>query len=211
MQEKKAVFIDRDGVICVDKDLTYRKEEIELIPRAAEAIKLLNDNDYFAIVITNQPVVARGLCSIAELKDINKNLESLLFKHAGARLDRIYYCPHHPNPKGKIGANGINRDYVKECECRKPKPGMILQAGRDFGLDLSNSFMIGDKLGDIESGVRAGCKTVLVKTGYGGKGGEEPVYMCTPTFESENLYTAVEYIIMTEKEEKEVRNDRSKL
>ena len=199
MQEKKAVFIDRDGVIVVEKDHLHRKEDLEILPRAAEAIKLLNNSGYLAIVITNQPVVARGLCTIAELDEINKHLESLLFKQAGARLDRIYYCPHHPNPKGKIGANGVNTDYVKECECRKPKPGIILQAGRDFGLDLSNSFMIGDKLGDIESGVRARCKTVLVKTGYGGKGGEEPVYMCTPTFESESLYTAVEYIMMVKR------------
>ncbi|MEK6933942.1 MAG: HAD family hydrolase [Nanoarchaeota archaeon] len=211
MQEKKAVFIDRDGVIVVEREHLHRKEDLTLIPKAAEAIKLLNDSGYLAIVVSNQPVVARDLCTIAELEDINKYLESLLFKKSGSRLDRIYYCPHHPNPKGKIGINGPNQDYVGECECRKPKQGIILQAGRDFGLDLSNSFMIGDKLGDIESGVRARCKTVLVKTGYGGKGGEEPVYMCTPTFESESLYTAVEYIMTAEKEEKEVRNDRSKL
>lgn len=189
---KRAVFLDRDGVICVEKNLLHKKEELELILLAGEAIKLLNDAGYLVIVVTNQPVVARGLCTIAELEGINNYLKSLL-QQKGAKLDQIYYCPHHPNPqKGRIGENGPNQEYVKECVCRKPKPGMILMAQKDFGIeDLSQCYMIGDKTSDIKSGYNAGCRTILVESDR-----LDPFYDAVPDFHAKDLYHAVKDIVL---------------
>ena len=190
-QEKRAVFIDRDGVICFDKDLMYKKEDLELVSRAGEAIKLLNDSGYLTIVITNQPVVARGLCTITELEDMNRHLEKILQQH-GAKLDKIYCCQHHPNPKGKIGENGVNKEYAVDCKCRKPKPGMILQAQKDFNiLNLSECYMIGDSISDIKAGHDAGCKTILIKTGK-----EDPYQDAVPDFTTTDLYNAVKDIVL---------------
>lgn len=187
---KRAVFLDRDGVIVVDKDLMYKKDDLELIPNVAEAIKLLNENNYLAIVISNQPVIARGLCSIAELEEINSCLESLL-RERGAKIDKVYYCPHHPNPKGKIGSRGPNPDYVKECKCRKPKPGMILQAQKDLEIDLSESYMIGDSLSDILAGQGAGCKTILVE-----RSAPESFNDAVPDYKAKDLYDAIKNIVL---------------
>lgn len=189
--KKRAVFLDRDGVILVDKDLMYKKEDLELISRVAEAVHKLNENDYLAIVITNQPVIARGLCTIAELEEINKHLESML-QEQGARIDKTYYCPHHPDPKkGKIGPNGPNQEYAKECECRKPKPGLILQARDEFDIDLTQSYMIGDSHSDILAGQKAGCKGILVERAIPEKFNDS-----NPDFRAKDLYEAVRDIIL---------------
>ncbi len=181
----RIVFIDRDGVICKEKHLLSKKEDLELLPQTEEAIKKLNEHNYRVVVVTNQPVVARGLCTEEEVIEINKHLEQLLLEK-GAKLDRIYYCPHHPK--------GVIAKYTIECECRKPKPGMLLQAKKDFGLEtLSESYMIGDQIGDILAGERAGCKTILVETGYGGKGGFNDA---TPHYITKDLYEAVTQIIL---------------
>src|SRR3989344_1609092 len=138
MAVEKIVFLDRDGVICKDKNLLHKKEDIELIPGSGEAIKLLNENKYKTIVISNQPVVARGLCTLEQLNEINECLKKIL-AGKGAKLDKIYFCPHHPTA-------GDNPVYTKECECRKPNPGMIFQAEKDFGIEnLQECYMIGDK------------------------------------------------------------------
>lgn len=183
MQESKFVFLDRDGVISVEKEHLHKKSDMEIIPRSAEAIKIFNDSNYKVIVITNQPVIARGLCTLEELAEIHKYMETLLAKE-GAKLDKIYFCPHHPKA-------GNNPKYTKDCECRKPKPGMILQAQKDFDIkDLSKCHMIGDKMSDIHTGKSAGCKTILVKTGYGGKAGEN-LENIAPSFYASDLYDAV--------------------
>src|SRR3989344_7908009 len=145
MQESKFVFLDRDGVISVEKEHLHKKSDMEIIPRSAEAIKILNDNGYKVIVITNQPVIARGLCTLEELAEIHQYMKILLAKK-GAKLDKIYFCPHHPKA-------GIIAEYTKDCECRKPKPGMILQAQKDFNINsLNKYFMIGDKMSDVYTG-----------------------------------------------------------
>ncbi len=187
----KAVFLDRDGVVCKEKNYLHKKEEIELLPQVAEAIQLLNQSQYKVIIVSNQTVVARGLCTLEELEGINAHLEALL-KQKGASIDRTYYCPHHPS-KGSV------LEYVTICECRKPKPGMLYQAQKDFNLSLSESFMIGDKTSDIKAGELAGCTTILVETGYGGADG---VLEVTPRFKEKDLYAAVTSIILKNEREK---------
>ena len=128
------------------------------------------------------------MCSIAEVEEMSKYLMQLLEKN-GARLDRVYYCPHHPNI-------GDNPKYTRECECRKPKPGMIFEAQRELNIkDISRCFMVGDKTSDILAGKRAGCKTIVVHTGYRG---EDGAYECTPDYEEKNLLYAVRNIIARE-------------
>ena len=188
--KEKYIFLDRDGVICEDKHHIHKIEDIVLIPKSAEAIRLLNEHNYKVILITNQPVIARGLCRIDELKELNLYLERLLLKE-GAKINKIYFCPHHPTA-------GNNSTYTRECECRKPKPGMILQAKKDFNIgDLSTYYMLGDKMSDIHAGKSAGCKTILVETGYGGKGGEQ-LEEIEPDYYATNLYNAVKEIILKE-------------
>ena len=183
---EKYVFLDRDGVINIEKDLLHKKEDLELIPGSAEAIKLLNKNDYRVIVITNQPVVAGGLCTFDEAKEINSHMEGILAKE-GAKINRVYFCPHHPT-------KGNNPEYTRECECRKPKPGMILNAQRDFNIkNLSLCYVVGDKTSDIKAGKLAGCKTILVKTGYAGDDGFNDAI---PDCEAKDLYDAVLNIIL---------------
>lgn len=183
---EKVIFLDRDGVISVEKDLLHKKEDIELLPRTAKAIQLLNKNNYTVIVVTNQPVVARGLCTLENVREIHEHLKNVL-REENARIDEIYFCPHHPKA-------GNNPEYTKECECRKPKPGMILQAQKDLKIkSLSECFMVGDKISDIKAGFLAGCKTILVKTGYGGDDGFKDA---TPDHEAKDLYEAVTQIIL---------------
>jgi histidinol-phosphate phosphatase family protein len=185
--KSKYIFLDRDGVIVKQKHLLHKKEDIELLPKAAEAIQILNDNGFTVIVITNQPVVARGLCTEKEVKNSHKYMKQLL-EEEGAHIDAIYYCPHHP-------IKGEDPKYTKECNCRKPEPGMILQAQTDFGIpDLSECFMIGDKIGDIKCGDLAGCKTILVSTGYGGDDGWDDAL---PQFRARDLLEAVEEYVVT--------------
>ncbi len=185
----KIVFLDRDGVICEEKNLLHKKEDIKLIDKSAEAIRILNENGYRVIVATNQPVVARSLCTEEELNEINNHLQELLKKH-GAKIDRSYYCPHHPT-------KGDNPKYTRECECRKPKAGMILSAIKDLDIkDIKECYIVGDTIGDIKTGDNVGCKTILVKTGYGGKGEYNDAI---PMFTAENLHDAVTRIILPNK------------
>ncbi len=159
-KKQKAVFLDRDGVINKFVGLLYKPEQFELYPFVVDAIKMLNNSDYLAIVVTNQPVVARNLCTIEELEFIHKKMETIL-GNKGAKLDAIYYCPHHPDK----GYPEENPEYKIDCECRKPKPGMIFKAAEKFNIDLSKSFIIGDSYTDILTGYNAGLTTIGVKTG----------------------------------------------
>ena len=151
--KQKAIFLDRDGTINKHIGFLNKLEQLELIEGVSEAIKLINKSGYLAIVVTNQPVIARGECSWEELNEIHNKLETELGKN-GAFIDGIYICPHHPDK----GFDGECTEYKIECNCRKPKCGLLLQAASDFNIDLSKSIMIGDTENDIKCGELANCK-----------------------------------------------------
>lgn len=155
--KQKAVFLDRDGTINKYVGFLTKPELFELIEGAAEAIKRINKSGYLAIVVTNQPVIARGDCTWEELQTIHDKMETELGR-AGAFVDAIYICPHHPDK----GFEGERLEYKHECDCRKPAPGLLLQAAKDFNIDLSQSIMIGDSERDTTAGEAAGCKTSLL-------------------------------------------------
>lgn len=157
---QKAVFIDRDGTINKYVGFLRNIDEFELLPGVSEAIKRINASGYLAIVITNQPVIARGEVTVSQLRTIHNKMETLLGLE-GAYVDGIYYCPHHPHR----GYDGEITELKIDCDCRKPKPGMLLEAAVDFNIDLANSWMIGDGENDIKAGKAAGCKTVLIGEG----------------------------------------------
>ncbi len=155
----KAVFLDRDGVITQEPPYyAHRIDQLELIPKSAEAIKLLNESGFKVIVVSNQSGIARGYYQEKDIEIYNREMKKKL-KEKNAYIDAIYYCPHY--------SKAIIEKYKIDCECRKPKPGMLKQAEKDLNLNLKLSFLIGDKMSDIEAGYRAGCKTVLVLTGQG--------------------------------------------
>lgn len=159
VNKQRAIFLDRDGTI--NKYIGFLKNirDFELIDGVAEAIKEINESGYLAIVITNQPVIARGEVSFNELQEIHNKMETLLGEK-GAYLDAIYFCPHHPH-KGYVG----ERPELKvKCNCRKPQPGMLLQAAKDFNIDLANSWMVGDGANDVLAGKNAGCHTAMIQT-----------------------------------------------
>ncbi len=155
---KPAVFLDRDGTINVEKDYLHRVEDFIFIPGAPEAIRRLNDAGYLVIVATNQSGVARGYFGLAEVEALHAHLVKELARW-GARIDAFYACPHHPGE----GVGGLKVD----CDCRKGRPGMLLQAAEQHRIDLTRSYMIGDKTSDIAAGEAAGCRSILVLTGYG--------------------------------------------
>lgn len=157
--KQKAVFLDRDGTINKYVGFLRKPEEFELLDGVASAIEEINHMGYLAIVVTNQPVIARGEVSFDELEEIHKKMETLLGQQ-GAYVDAVYFCPHHPNK----GFAGEIPELKMDCECRKPKPGMLLKAAEDFHIDLSQSWMVGDGENDIKAGKAAGCRTALIGT-----------------------------------------------
>ncbi len=174
------VFLDRDGTINKEVDYLDDPNRLYLIPGAAEAIRLLNDAGMRVIVVSNQAGVGRGYFSTATVEAIHQQLAKQLAIH-GARLDAIYYCPHHPSDG---------------CECRKPKTGMLLQASRKYGLDMRRAFIVGDKVSDLDAGRRVGCRTVLVLTGYGEQAREtlnNSIFQ--PDYISPDLSDAVKWIL----------------
>ena len=158
--KQKAIFLDRDGTINKYVGFLRNIDDFELVDGVAEAIRKINESGYLAVVVTNQPVVARGEVSFEELEEIHNKMETLLGKE-GAYLDAIYYCPHHPHK----GYEGERPELKIDCDCRKPKPGMLLKAAADFNIDLSRSWMVGDGENDIKAGISAGCMTVLLSNG----------------------------------------------
>ncbi len=163
---RKAIFLDRDGVLNAEADRVVSPDDLQLLPGAAEAIRRINRSEFLAIVATNQPAVAKGWLTETELDLIHAKMESML--GAGhAYLDRIYYCPHHPEK----GFPGEAPQYKIPCECRKPSPGLLLAAAAELNIDLAGSWMIGDRTADIEAGARAGVRTALVRTGCAGADG----------------------------------------
>lgn len=157
---RPAIFLDRDGVITKEVNLLYRPEQLELVEGAAEAVRYINHKGYLAIVVTNQPVIARNLCSIEELEYIHAKLETMLGREH-AYLNAIYYCPHHPD----AGYPEERKEYKIKCGCRKPASGMLLQAAGDWNIDMANSYMIGDRESDVQAGINARCKaSYLIET-----------------------------------------------
>ncbi|WP_295067133.1 D-glycero-beta-D-manno-heptose 1,7-bisphosphate 7-phosphatase [Ruminococcus sp.] len=156
---QKAIFLDRDGTINKYVGFLRDINEFELIDGVAEAIKRINESGYLCIVVTNQPVIARGEVKVDELDLIHNKMETLLGKQ-GAYIDGLYYCPHHPHK----GYEGEIPELKFDCDCRKPKPGMLIQAAKDFNIDLGLSWMIGDGENDVKAGINAGCHTALIGT-----------------------------------------------
>lgn len=161
--KQKAIFLDRDGTINKYVGYLRTPEQFELLEGVGEAIRKINLSGYLAIVVTNQPVIARGEVTVDGLQEIHNKMETMLGKE-GAYLDGVYYCPHHPDK----GFAGEVEELKIVCECRKPKAGLLLQAAKDFNIDLSQSWMIGDSENDVLAGKNAGCKTALIsETDYG--------------------------------------------
>ncbi len=155
--KQKAIFLDRDGTLNEYVGFLTSIDDFKLLDGAIDAVKKINESGYLAIVVSNQPVIARGEMSLEELQEVHNKMETLLGA-GGAYLDAIYYCPHHPHK----GYEGERPEYKIDCDCRKPKPGMILKAEKDFNIDLSQSWMVGDRETDVECGKNAGCKTALI-------------------------------------------------
>ena len=162
--KQKAIFLDRDGTINKYVGYLTEPEEFELLPGVAEAIRKINNSGYLAIVATNQPGIAQGRLTVQTLHVIHNKMETLLGQE-GAFINKLYYCPHHPDK----GFEGEILELKIPCSCRKPKPGMLLQAAKDFNIDLAASWMIGDDQRDILTGKNAGCHTALIGTQYYGQ------------------------------------------
>jgi D-glycero-D-manno-heptose 1,7-bisphosphate phosphatase len=154
---KPAVFLDRDGVLVEDVDLLIRLEQIKILEGVPRALAELTRAGFFLVMVTNQAVVARGLATEVEVRTINERINFLLQLGSQPPLRAMYFCPHHPNATLPV--------YRLACECRKPAPGMLLQAAREHSLDLQNSFFIGDRPSDVAAGQAAGCCSILVETG----------------------------------------------
>ena len=185
--KQKAIFLDRDGTINVLNGFLSNIDDFEFLPGIAEAIKKINNSEYLVIVATNQPVVARGECTLEKLEQIHMKMELELGKQ-GAYLDDLFYCPHHPDK----GYKGENIEFKIDCNCRKPKTGMLKQAANKYNIDLKQSWFIGDTTMDIKTGINAGTKTILVNTGEAGLDKKDNV---VPDYNFENLLQAVDFIL----------------
>lgn len=186
-KKQKCVFLDRDGTVNQYRGLISTPEQLELEPCAAEAIRLLNRSGYLAVVVTNQPVVARGMCSVEDVENIHRKLSTLLGQE-GAYLDGIVFCPHHPDK----GYPEENPAYKIHCRCRKPDIGMLTACAERFNIDLAQSWMVGDTTVDLQTGLNAGTHTALVLTGEAGRDGK---YDVQPQRTGADLLDVVKQII----------------
>lgn len=189
-KEQRCVFLDRDGTINIFKNLIYREEDFELIDGVAEAIKKLNNSGWLVIVVTNQPVIARGLCQKDDVENIHKKMQVMLGEK-GAYLDDIIFCPHHPDK----GFPNENIAYKIKCNCRKPAIGMIEYMALKYNINLSESYMVGDSTIDIQTGINAGTKTILVRTGLAGM---DEKYKVSPNKIVDNIEEAVNEILLND-------------
>jgi D,D-heptose 1,7-bisphosphate phosphatase len=179
----KAVFLDRDGTINIERGYILNPIDIELNSRAGEAMRILNESNILTIVITNQAAIDKKLLSLEQFERVNEKLWADL-SDADAHYDALYYCPHSP-------------EVTPGCQCRKPKPGLILKAANDFNINLSSSFMIGDKLSDIQAGQLCGCRTILLLSGHGEKAYKDLKFRheAPPDFICQNLREAVTWLL----------------
>lgn len=190
--KQKCIFLDRDGTINEYVGFLRNEEQMKLIPGVAQAIRNINDSEYLCIVITNQPVIARGEVTITQLEEIHKKMEKLL-GNDGAFINDLYYCPHHPDK----GYEGEIPELKIICECRKPSTGLIEKAVTDYNIDLEKSFMIGDSTLDIKLAENAGMKSILVTTG---QAGSDNKYDVNPDYVCSSLEEAVEKVLTKERE-----------
>ena len=182
--QKRALFLDRDGTIIEDKHFLSDPEQVSLLPGAAAAIRAINESGWLAIVTSNQSGIGRGYFKPDALMRVERRLADILAEQ-GARIDDFLYCPHNPE---------------ENCACRKPNPGLLIEASRSHGTALTDSWMIGDKASDVESGRRAGCRTCLVLTGYGS---QEVAKEIQPDLVAPDLLSAVRHILGIKGESKE--------
>ncbi len=189
---RKTVFLDRDGVLIQKVNYLSSPKQVRLIPGVSEGIKKLNNHNIIIIVVTNQPVIARGLATIKDVKLINDTLVNLL-NEKGAYINAVYFCPHHPernHPDIPVYA----MRYRIECECRKPKLAMIRCAIEDFNINLETAFLVGDRTADIKAGENLGIPTILMKTGFAGLDNTYPI---SPDYIANNFGLAADIIIKT--------------
>lgn len=188
---KKAVFLDRDGTLNVDVGYPSRSDQIDVYPQSYKAVKKLNEEGFLAVVVTNQSGVGRGLLSEEDLKDIHTRLMSSFALH-GAHLDAIYYCPHYilsEDPR-----------YRRDCDCRKPRTGLARQAAADLGIDMTGSYVVGDKAEDILFGMNIGAVPILVLTGVGGESQSRlKDQNVAPAHVASGILEAVEWILERER------------
>ncbi|MBU0761628.1 MAG: HAD family hydrolase [Candidatus Altiarchaeota archaeon] len=180
---KKAVFLDRDGVINENLKDIVEPSQFHLLHGVSEAIKKLNESNYLVVIITNQPVIAKGFCTFEDMDAIHQKMKNELAKE-GAKIDAIYVCPHHPEK----GFKGEVPELKIDCDCRKPKPGLILQAITDYSIDVENSWIVGDSETDITAGKTTGLKTILISGKLESAGNADYTF--------KDLKTAVEHIII---------------
>lgn len=185
--KQKLIFLDRDGTINRSVDQLADAKDFELLPGVAQAIGKINQSGYRSVVVTNQPVLARGECTAEELENVHRKMQTLLGEF-GAYVDRIYFCPHHPDK----GFEGEVKALKKVCNCRKPAIGMIKQAEQDLNADLHGSWMVGDTTSDVLTAKNAGLRSILVETGYAGL---DEKYLALPNYIAPNLLTAVDFIL----------------
>lgn len=188
---RKAVFLDRDGVLVADRGLLLVSDAIQILPGVPEALERLHRAEYALVIVSNQAAVARGLLTEEALLKLQQDLEVRLCAEGAPPLEGFYYCPHHPS------ATVV--DYRMDCSCRKPRPGLLLQAARDLDLDLPASFMIGDRPTDLQAGNRAGCRSIWLKTGCHA---DKPIETLEPldpvvkaTFVCDGLGAAADWIL----------------
>ncbi|MFH0832237.1 MAG: HAD family hydrolase [Candidatus Aenigmatarchaeota archaeon] len=185
----RAVFLDRDGVIIRQMEVVCKPEQLKILKDSGKAIKLLNNLGFRVVVVTNQPQVAKNQCTERDVRKVNESLRAKLMK-SGAKVDAIYFCPHHPERQHRDIIEKC-RKYRIACECRKPDIGMLLKAKKKFNIDIHSSFIVGDRTVDVQTGKNAGCKTILVKTGYAGS---DKKYDAKPDFICRDLYRAAKLI-----------------
>ena len=196
MKENTAVFLDRDGTINEEVGYLDSLDKLRIIPSAYEAIRLINESGMKAVVISNQAGVARGLFTEDFVKITNEHLQTAL-RQEGAHIDNFYFCPHHP-------IEGIE-PYRQVCNCRKPAPGMLLQAAQDLNIDLTRSYLVGDRFNDMEAGKKIGVRGILVKTGFGQQllqddGPDKAKPENKPDFIAEDILEAVRWILLKDRE-----------
>jgi D-glycero-D-manno-heptose 1,7-bisphosphate phosphatase len=186
MSGRAAVFLDRDGTLIEEAGYINRLESLRLFPWSLDAVRLLNRGGFRVIVVTNQAGVARGYFGDAFVRRAHEHLASAI-RASGGEVDGFYHCPHHPD--------AVVAEYRKSCDCRKPAPGMLLEAAREHGLDLARSYAIGDRWHDIQAAQKAGATAVMVRTGYGSTELEKPRAGLTPAHVADTLIDATTWIL----------------
>jgi D-glycero-D-manno-heptose 1,7-bisphosphate phosphatase len=183
---RPAVFVDRDGTLLEEAGYLDRLERLAFFPFAIDAVRLLNQASYAVVIVTNQSGIARGMYAEPFVRETHAVMRTRM-EEGGARVDGFYYCPHHPD--------ATVAEFKRDCDCRKPAPGMLTAAARDLDLDLSRSFSIGDKWTDVAVGTAAGARGILVRTGYGRSTKASLPRDVTPASVQDNLIAAVAWIL----------------